>query len=980
MENGEKAGNVFLDKEGKTGIQDDDLIRIRKDKIIKFLKRDIYLNIFLGIAVISLLVGIFGFKLFGLNINGLGFGFFSSLFTLKFFGSLHLASWLLILSVISAVFVYYKKRNFAVWPMVIFIAILASNIRTRNLEKLKDITTNTWTLGPDLDPFYFLRLSKYIIENGNLFAVDMMRYVPLGFDMKGEYLLHPYMMAWFHKFALIFGSESVTFSAILYPVFMFALTVIAFFLLTREIFGESLGSKKSNLIALIASFFLSILPVILPRTIAGIPEKESASFLFIFLAFYFFLKAWNSKQNISKYIFAILSGLATGAMANIWGGYIFIFTSIAPAVFFAFLLGKFDEKDKIYIYASWLIVSIIIMLITRYSIGSLFGSISTAPAIAVLFILIINKILFNTGVKNYLRKYSKKMPPQIISVIVSVITLAILSSAIFGLSFIPSQIVGIKNTLVQPAVSRLIQTVAENRQPYFNEWAGNFGPFVRNVPIFFWLFFVGSIYMFYKMSYILNIKERTYLTLSYFIFLFGVVFSRYSGESTLNGTNFVSLALYAFGVIALLSCFGFYYYKFYKHGKLDQFKRINFGFILLLMFFILSIVAARAAVRTVMMLAPPISIIVSYLFVSGYYDVKRLGKGLAKIIGIIIIGIAILLGLFSAIQFYNESSGQAAVYAPSVYTQQWQKAMAWVRENTPQTAVFGHWWDYGYWLQSIGERATVLDGGNSISYWNHLMGRHALTGQNDRDALEFLYAHNTTHFLIDSSDIGKYGAFSSIGSDKTYDRRSWIPTFLRDNSQIRETKNATLHIYMGGTATDGDIIYEDNGTKIFLPAGKAGIGAILLERDSVGNIIGNPRAVFVYQNQQYILPIKYTYYQGKLIDFGSGIDAGIYVLPRIEQNNIEPDGAILYLSERVVMSQLARLYLYKENNSSFKLVHSEDDFVVVQAKSAFPDMGDVIYYQGIRGPIRIWEINYPADINLNQEYLKTEYPKDLYYA
>jgi len=82
---------------------------------------------------------------------------------------------------------------------------------------------------------------------------------------------------------------------------------------------------------------------------------------------------------------------------------------------------------------------------------------------------------------------------------------------------------------------------------------------------------------------------------------------------------------------------------------------------------------------------------------------------------------------------------------------------------------FGHWWDYGYWVQSIGKRATVLDGGNAITYWNYLMGRYVLTGNNQDDALEFLYNHNTTHLLIDSSDIGKYGAFSSIGSDESYD-------------------------------------------------------------------------------------------------------------------------------------------------------------------------------------------------------------------
>ena len=147
----------------------------------------------------------------------------------------------------------YNWITYAFLAIIVFIAV---RIRTRNLPLLKDITTGTWTLGPDLDPFFFLRLAEYIIKNGSLFAVDMMRYVPIGFDMRGEYVLHPYLMAWFHKIAIIFGSESVTQSAVIYPVFMFALTVIAFFLFTRKIFVDSLGELKANIIALISSFFL----------------------------------------------------------------------------------------------------------------------------------------------------------------------------------------------------------------------------------------------------------------------------------------------------------------------------------------------------------------------------------------------------------------------------------------------------------------------------------------------------------------------------------------------------------------------------------------------------------------------------------------------------------------------------------------------------------------------------------------------------
>ena len=54
-----------------------------------------------------------------------------------------------------------------------------------------------------------------------------------------------------------------------------------------------------NSIALLATLFFVLVPSLLPRTIAGIPEKESVAFLFMFLAFYFFLEAFT-QNNLKK--------------------------------------------------------------------------------------------------------------------------------------------------------------------------------------------------------------------------------------------------------------------------------------------------------------------------------------------------------------------------------------------------------------------------------------------------------------------------------------------------------------------------------------------------------------------------------------------------------------------------------------------------------------------------------------------------------
>ena len=53
-----------------------------------------------------------------------------------------------------------NKTGYIQYVLLALIVLLAVRIRTLNLYGLKDITTNGWTLVPDLDPFLFLRWAK----------------------------------------------------------------------------------------------------------------------------------------------------------------------------------------------------------------------------------------------------------------------------------------------------------------------------------------------------------------------------------------------------------------------------------------------------------------------------------------------------------------------------------------------------------------------------------------------------------------------------------------------------------------------------------------------------------------------------------------------------------------------------------------------------------------------------------------------------
>ena len=44
-----------------------------------------------------------------------------------------------------------------------------------------------------------------------------------------------------------------------------------------------------------------------------------------------------------------------------------------------------------------------------------------------------------------------------------------------------------------------------------------------------------------------------------------------------------------------------------------------------------------------------------------------------------------------------------------IATNDWLDALDWMKNNTPKNAVIASWWDYGYWIQTMGERASLAD-------------------------------------------------------------------------------------------------------------------------------------------------------------------------------------------------------------------------------------------------------------------------------
>jgi len=511
---------------------------------------------------------------------------------------------------------------------------------------------------------------------------------------------------------------------------------------------------------------------------------------------------------------------------------------------------------------------------------------------------------------------------------------------------------------------------------------------IKNIPLMFWLFIIGSIALFKKMLFSLNKKDSTILTILYSFLLFGLVFTRYSPTSYLDGVNFISKLIYYFSAFLLISIFIYFYFK-YNNENNTSFKKIKFEYLLVIVLLTLTLFSVRGAVRLVMILATIAPIFIAYLITWSYEKFKNSDEDTTKLIYGIILALVLFASLLSIVGSYQSINTKASIFIPGPYHQQWQYAMNWVNNNTDEDAVFAHWWDYGYWVQSIGERATVLDGGNAIAYWNYQISRNVITGDNQHDALEFLYNHNTTHLLIDSSEIAKYSPISSIGSDLNYDRLSRVGLLQFQKEELDKKNNDNNIIFSGGILFDEDLIINESDKKILLPKDLAGIGGIVVPQPENPEVEFNqPYLLTIYNNKQHEIKVRYLFVNNTMHDFESGIDAVIFIIPRFDRQSsnqyLKIDlGTALYLSPRIMRGLFAQLYLLDDpfnNFPNFNLVHQEDSRVIQSLRESGPELPSFIFINQLEGPIKIWEIQYTGKEEIKEEYQDTDYTKYIDWA
>ncbi|MFH0712171.1 MAG: STT3 domain-containing protein [archaeon] len=864
-----------------------------------------------------------------------------------------------------------NKKYQWIATVIVFLIVLfvSSSIRTSNWDLLNDSTTGE-KIPMALDPFYFLRVAETIVENnGALPQFDMMRAGGIGVEWSSEIMPQVVVELW--KMSSIFGDYTLREVDVFSPVLFFGIGLVLFFILVYVL-------TNSKFAGVLASTFLAFAPAYLYRTMAGFADHDVIGMigffgtLLIFSLSMNYLDKMKDRNFIGVGIYGVVLGALTALVIATWGGATTFLFIIIPFGFLLFWIVKLKDKKSvigdvgILFYVSWVIFTIVFAMLLGYNAMNVINRFISSTGIigaATLGFIVLDRIFIAIEDKIKTRKYNEKYR------ILYVLGILIMAS-FFVLPLIGKNIFGflweIINRLLNPfwEASRLDITVAENARTYLTSWIVNTGKTM------FYLFLAGIVFI--GIGFVKNIKSIKNKILLLFGFLFmvsGILFSQISPSSVLNGAKIFGLSglfyLGGFGIFAYL------FFKIYFEGCVD----INPMIIVLFSWMFVMLVTGRSTARMFFVIAPFVCFCAAY-FVIMIFRYSQL-KSKDEVWNVLVIGlliISIVASSFVIYSSYGSASEQAKYMGPSA-DEQWQRAMAWVRENTSKDSIFAHWWDYGYWVQTLGERATIADGGHAQSRFdgNHKIGRYVLTTPSPETALSFFKTFNIDYFLIDSTDLGKYPAYSAIGGGNgsdAMDRYAVIPVMLADAKQTRETANGTMIVYGGGSYLFEDIVYNQSGKDIFLPSGKAALIAIVMELN--GNSLGQPEAVYIYNNIQTRIPVRYAYVNDQLIDYGDGLDVVIDIIPVVDGSGTNRMGAVIYLSQKVSKSLFAQLFLLDDafgNYPTIKIAHTEPNLVVTAMKAQGVDVGDFVYYQGFRGPIKIWDVrNIPEEIKIVEKF------------
>ena len=711
-----------------------------------------------------------------------------------------------------------------------------------------------------LDPYWIFRQSQHLALEGNIPSVDFMRYFPYNapFDnFNNGNIIFPAVMYWLGPF-MIFGSflEWAQF----YPALMGAGGVFVTYFLGKELYDKYTGVA--------AAFFLATIPGVLHRTSAGFFEKEPIGSFFMVVSLYFFTRAWKERSQIFGIFSGLALGMFTiswGGSIYLWLLYpltvlIMMFVNedienlvaaYTPLVIVGGGFGAIINPGNFWVTDSIFMgnIGMLVFLWSRYLIeefkvidrsyipyytpaASIIGLVLMALSplysqfIASRFTSLLNKVFQSSG---------------------GVIAGTVAENTPAGLG----QLVGQLGATSAGNIGRsLPQTLAPLRP--LTSVLSALGTVNGAWPLaFIGVVFAGT----YVVAMILRkagIVDREMEGRNYYYLMSGVLFAWILSFAWLfQGSVIGAVASPVFAIaggLIIVTAMG---------EESDISIEYRWYQILPFLWALTSIIGAVSKSRYIFLAAFPTAFIAGYAFSKAFRKLRSMKAenltqlGMGSIVIIADIALVLIVGPILGVQLLIALAGVIALNGLGYYIVQdleimeelkdlnlktpviatvviltllvnisagvanaqslggspnnlWEENLDWMEQNTEEGSVILSWWDYGYWFESIGQRAAVADGGNKGYYSSEEKVNYPLaeflTSSNPENHTEFLEKHSADYIVLDQTMIGKYSAVSQIANRDNEDFNSMTQLGTSQNIQnslSRDSENNTVVRFTG---------------------------------------------------------------------------------------------------------------------------------------------------------------------------------------
>lgn len=552
---------------------------------------------------------------------------------------------------------------------------------------------------PDIDPYYWWRYARNIIEKGRIgdevrdgLQWDNHQFAPVGRAIGPQDKFYPYAIAAFYKVARVFaplfgGSGELARTTMFFPVFLSALTSIIVFLITRRIAG--------NIAAFFAATMVGVHASLIGRTMFGHADSDAIMIFLSVLVLWLFIEAFTAKKRKWKLAFAVMSGFATGIYSLAWGGWWWIFDFVMAASIGTIAL--FIVYEMLELHGKLVLRHSIKLQTTRNAIATTAAYFLSAG----LFISIFS------GIRDFIQ------------------------TPLASIGF-----AAIKTPVVDTASPNVLRTVAELNEGTIMQGISQIGNGLFAVAV------LGITLIILRVVIEALKKERNTEKMIRDVF-YAAVLSLWLAAtlySVTKGIRFVLLMVPAFS-IAFGVVFGMI--TTYASGWLSKEFKISkpaiMAAIFILLFFAFPGIGIhfKNGMLTIVFLA-----LASAATYGGYRLSKSLktSKAAAMIAAVLIVS-AVSLPLLADVNMFSSrvvaiSRGTVNSDIPLI-NDAWYNALASIKENSKEDAIITSWWDFGHHFKALADRAVTFDGTTQSSPQAHWAGRLFMT-DDEQEAIGIL--------------------------------------------------------------------------------------------------------------------------------------------------------------------------------------------------------------------------------------------------